>query len=583
MKNYIRFSIIVTLVAFVLSSTSAFATSNQYCAAVEETWEVAREVTEKAVEKAWAEAWVGAVEAKKTWEALEEAGVIDVEALVTAVESLETMEALVAGENEGNEGLLGDLAAFHATNKTLQGLEERLENVDKATLEAAWEAAESLETWESLVVAVEALDTVEDGAVEAAVNANFDAGEAATEYISTVFEDLISAVESVEETEENVKAIWDAVEAMAAAMDVFWEVDEEAWGEVSLEAKEAWVAAVEAGEPWDAAVEAGEAVLKAYCLLSPGQGNEKTTDNSDPMIVMPEEVEINSTVYLLGNDAFSCRDFEARESAYLYQFHDPDPDMDVILKYTICLLAKGQVIGDRGLVDKGLYILHELDLDPSYEDTSFIVANFIRAIYFATGGDFSIYGDQNLVIATEYFSRVLGLIKALDSIAELDYPYNPHGGSWEEDFQIELDTYYQLPRLYLEMSYYGVKGYHHQNVLHSPSYEGDRDLETYPDYRDNVMDYIDLALKTASDCKNLPMKKHFYSDFYSTVIQACTSFYESAELLKDNQWKRQVLFSLDRCKDVGSERMIRANCPELDKLDDEFDRIYSGDYLAPWY
>jgi len=72
-----------------------------------------------------------------------------------------------------------------------------------------------------------------------------------------------------------------------------------------------------------------------------------------------------------------------------------------------------------------------------------------------------------------------------------------------------METYYFLPLVYLAMFYKGVAGDYRVRLLNSPSYEEDRDLETYPEYRDNIMGYINLAIEHAGNCKNLPLKSHF--------------------------------------------------------------------------
>ena len=73
---------------------------------------------------------------------------------------------------------------------------------------------------------------------------------------------------------------------------------------------------------------------------------------------------------------------------------------------------------------------------------------------------------------------------------------------WADDHGVRLFAY-------LAMFYRGVYGDYSVRLLNSPSYEGDRDLKTYPEYRDNTMGYINLAIEHAGDCKNLPFKKYF--------------------------------------------------------------------------
>ena len=148
---------------------------------------------------------------------------------------------------------------------------------------------------------------------------------------------------------------------------------------------------------------------------------------------------------------------------------------------------------------------------------------------------------------------------------------------WEENHDIEMKTYYQLPLVYLAMFYRGVSGDYRVRLLNSPSYEGDRDLDTYPEYRDNTMGYINLAIEHAGNCKNLPLKRHFdkASPYH---IKVCAMYEEKAKLLKEAYVKRQFILNQDRCKDIGSDETVFAYCPEIDeavkKISDTYDSIF---------
>ncbi len=89
-------------------------------------------------------------------------------------------------------------------------------------------------------------------------------------------------------------------------------------------------------------------------------------------------------------------------------------------------------------------------------------------------------------------------------------------------------------------------------------------MKTYPEYRDNIMGYIDLAIEHAGNCKNLPLKRHFDKDS-SYYIKVCAMYEEKARLLKEAYVKSQLILNQDRCKDIGSDETVFAYCPENDE------------------
>ena len=141
-----------------------------------------------------------------------------------------------------------------------------------------------------------------------------------------------------------------------------------------------------------------------------------------------------------------------------------------------------------------------------------------------------------------------------------------------------MKAYYMLPLIYLEMFYRGVYGDYSVRLLNSPSYEGDRDLEAYPEYRHNIMGYINLAIEHAGNCKNLPLKSHFRKTTASYYIKVCAMYEEKAKLLKSAYMKRHHILNQDRCKDIGSDEIVSAYCPEIDeavkKISDTYYSIF---------
>ena len=272
------------------------------------------------------------------------------------------------------------------------------------------------------------------------------------------------------------------------------------------------------------------------------------------------------TVYRSGS--FGCGDFEDTERQYKEQLNDPDPSVNVTLVYAICLLLKGEVTNNQDNVSKGMLILHSLA-----DQHSNIVANYWIAEYHLSGGDFKkSIADRNLDLAAHYYSRTLAIIKTYNNYPPLEY------FTWESTNNIEMTAYYKLPIVYLAMFYKGVSGDYHVRLFNSPSYEGDRNLETYPEYRDNIMGYINLAIEHAGNCKNLPLKRHFEKPASPYFIKVCAMYEEKAKLLKSAYMKSQLILNQDRCKDIGSDEVVSAYCPENDeaiqKVVDTYNSIF---------
>ena len=257
-----------------------------------------------------------------------------------------------------------------------------------------------------------------------------------------------------------------------------------------------------------------------------------------------------------------CENFEVEEKAYQER---GDESIDVSLAYGLCLLAKGGVTHNQGLVAQGMHILHDLA-----DDKSNVVANYFIAEFYRTEGTFAETSYKNLDLTIDYYSRTLAIIKTYNP-----YPPNLADLYWEQNNNMELHSYLGMPDIYLTMFYRGVYGDWFLRVMNSDSYEGSRDKNTYPKYRENIMAYIDLAIEHAGNCKVLPQKGYFngFSTYYKEI---CAMYEEKARALKELQWERHVLLSQERCKDVGSDEVIQANCPELDTLNEELISTYKS-------
>jgi len=272
-----------------------------------------------------------------------------------------------------------------------------------------------------------------------------------------------------------------------------------------------------------------------------------------------------ATVYDNGG-RIVCGDFEESERIYLEEQRNNDFYMSTPLLYGLCLLAKGEVTGDRGLIHKGIEILDYLAVHAPENN---LVANYLLAEY--NYNKYSAFiSDEHLDNAVMYYSRVIAMTQLYPHYPPLKY------SKWEETDNMEMIAYYKLPRAYLEMFYNGVIGDYSVRLLNSASYEGDRDMPTYPKYRDKIMSSIDLAIEHARACKKLPIKPHFNKKISHLYIEICAMYYEKAMELKEIETRKQALLKKSRCKDLGSDELIASNCPEIQGLNNELISTYNS-------
>ena len=103
----------------------------------------------------------------------------------------------------------------------------------------------------------------------------------------------------------------------------------------------------------------------------------------------------------------------------------------------------------------------------------------------------------------------------------------------------------------------GIIGDYRVALRNSPSYEGDRDSETYPMYNTKMYDSLENTAKYAEECASLPLKDHFIYDLkrYYATIKACGLMKELALALDPLEAKRKYLLS--QCPNLSKE-----NCPD---------------------
>ena len=231
--------------------------------------------------------------------------------------------------------------------------------------------------------------------------------------------------------------------------------------------------------------------------------------------------------YSRGN--WFCGDFRDAEQDYRA---DPENIYNRI-GYAHCLIVNGK---DSG----GLAILHNIvdhSTEPARVKAAWMVANYI-----STGGTFENTTDEdNINEAIAAYGRVIFFIS-------LDPNYPQDGNSlYEEEAQIELTTHYRLPLLYSDKFKKGATGTDNIHLLSSPSYNGDRDLNTYPEYSPYTIDSLEKAIEFADQCLALPLKRHFQSSSYRNYKAGCQVLKEAAQDILPLERQRLVLLDTDSC------------------------------------
>ena len=118
----------------------------------------------------------------------------------------------------------------------------------------------------------------------------------------------------------------------------------------------------------------------------------------------------------------------------------------------------------------------------------------------------------------------------------------------------------------------GGIGDYNFNLLASISYEGDRDLETYPEYADLTLDSLSQMKESAQTCLSLSYKPHFKRPAYNLVRELCQNYKQLAERLYELELKRREEIAQNYCKDI-----LSSSCPINSIMEDIqliFDEYY---------
>ena len=239
-----------------------------------------------------------------------------------------------------------------------------------------------------------------------------------------------------------------------------------------------------------------------------------------------------------------CDDFQEAE-----EFYRREPDNKYkAAGYVICLFARGEG-NDHALA---MDIAENTATRFNDVNTAWRYARFI-----ATDGEFKGRDPTKLNEAIEAFSRVWLFIS--------ETPHYPMGYTASEPK--EQWTLFTAQRL-TSFNYFrflnGAHGSYNYKKMYSPNYQGDEDLELWPQYTKYTLYSLEQTIDKGRTCANLPWRSYYEKELYDQVTADCHLMKETAEELYDMEIRR--LQFLETCVDI-------LDCPEYDELADTMESI----------
>ncbi len=137
----------------------------------------------------------------------------------------------------------------------------------------------------------------------------------------------------------------------------------------------------------------------------------------------------------------------------------------------------------------------------------------------------------------------------------------------ERSNQMELRAYYHIPMLYMEKFAVGFHSLYHKYLLTSPSYNGARNLPSFPEHSPYTQDSLDEVIRSADRCLSLPPKRHFKSNHYEYYQKQCRLLKETALALQPKETTRLRLLNTESCK------RDLPNCREYNEIHQEIKGI----------
>ena len=245
---------------------------------------------------------------------------------------------------------------------------------------------------------------------------------------------------------------------------------------------------------------------------------------------------------------YICDDFEKGEEEY-----KKDPGSFISESgYALCLLIRGDDDVRANIILESLAYKH-----------NDVIAAFTLADYTATGGtlDTTKYDVNNYDEALRAYGRVLLLIDR-----HANYPH-PSFVASEWAGQRELEAYRSWVLIQYLRFNYGALGLYNWHLLQSPSYKGDKNLNSWPKYNPYSIDSLKQTIEMAERCLSLPQKRHFQPRYYQQVTSFCRLIKNTAQTLLPMERERLNLLNRDSCK----KDLLK--CQDYLKVDNEMTAI----------
>lgn len=264
---------------------------------------------------------------------------------------------------------------------------------------------------------------------------------------------------------------------------------------------------------------------------------------------------VEGNEYKRGN--LTCTDFKDAEEKY-----ESDPTGGYADAYALCLLARG----DDDL--RAVSILED-----EIRSRNNVASADLLALYIATGGTMQQYqlDKNNYNEAFHAYAQTLHLINH-----QLDYPKG--FVITEEAEQHELTAYRYMVYISYKKYVTAADSSHNIYLLQSPTYQGDRDLDIYPQYE--ILDSLQQTIEIAGICANLPLKHHFQPKRYRQTIEYCQVIKRFAGELLVLETKLLTLLNDEECaQDIEQcseydEIAMKEIYPLIEKSYSESDRIW---------
>ena len=223
---------------------------------------------------------------------------------------------------------------------------------------------------------------------------------------------------------------------------------------------------------------------------------------------------------------YTCSDFQKAEKYYQLK-----PSGGYAVAYARCLLARNQ--------GEDVKALNILDSEIAKGHVS---AARDKALYIATGGTFigNNLDERYYNEALQAYAKVLLLINI-----KPDYPEGFLFTELKE--QHELEAYYYLVRISYMKFIAGLNGTENALFLQSASYNGDRNLKLYPQYRPYTVDSLEKTMEHASICSNLPKKPYHKPLLYKKTMIYCRVMKEYAKQLLPLERGRLTILNNRAC------------------------------------